>query len=48
MFGPWPFVLRRGEEGRERIWKRGVSLGGEGGGKYYEQSMFWLMDSPSA
>lgn len=31
MFGPWPFVLRRGEEGRERNWKRGVSIGGEGG-----------------
>lgn len=37
-----------GEEGRESFWRRGVSLGGEGGGKYYEQSMFRLMDSPSA
>lgn len=37
-----------GGEGRESFWRRGVSLGGEGGGKYYEQSMFRLMDSPSA
>lgn len=42
------FAPGEGKEGREKIWKRGVSMGVRWGGKYYEQSMFWLMDSPSA